>query len=93
MSSSWSVLTNSASVSAPRVLMRSRATAMKPVESSLNLDLNLSLPRMLRSCPRNGASLGEEAVLADSGRAGETCGLFEHPVDNPSLIPHVSLIL
>ena len=25
----------------------------------------------LRPCPRNGASLGEEAVLADSGRAGE----------------------
>ena len=25
----------------------------------------------LRPCPRNGAALGEEAVLADSGRAGE----------------------
>ena len=25
----------------------------------------------LRPCPRNGASLDEEAVLADSGRAGE----------------------
>jgi len=27
--------------------------------------------RLLRPCPRNGASLGEEAVSADSGRAGE----------------------
>jgi hypothetical protein len=25
-------------------------------------------------------SLGEEAVLADSGRAGEKSGLFKHPV-------------
>ena len=39
---------------------------MKQVESSLNLDLDLSLPRL-----GQGAFLGEEAVLADSGRAGE----------------------
>jgi hypothetical protein len=42
---------------------------MRQVESSLNLDL--SLPRSLRPCLGQGASLGEEAVLADSGRAGE----------------------
>ena len=30
-----------------------------------------SLFRLLRPCPRNGASMGEEAVLADSGRVGE----------------------
>ncbi len=30
-----------------------------------------SVVRSLRPCPRNGASLGEEAVLAASGRAGE----------------------
>ena len=29
--------------------------------------------------PGQGASLDEEAVLADSGRAGEKSGLFEHP--------------
>jgi hypothetical protein len=40
-------------------------------ESSLNLDLDLSLPHSLRPCLGQGASLGEEAVLADSGRAGE----------------------
>ena len=28
-------------------------------------------PEKLRPCPWNGASLGEEAVLADSGLAGE----------------------
>ena len=44
---------------------------MKQVESSLNLDLDLSLLRLLRPCLGQGASLGEEAVLADSGRAGE----------------------
>ena len=44
---------------------------MKQVESSLNLDLDLSLPRLLRPCLELGASLGEEAALADSGREGE----------------------
>ena len=44
---------------------------MKAVKSSLNLDLDLSLPHLLRPCLGQGASLGEEAVLADSGRAGE----------------------
>ena len=43
----------------------------------------------LRPCLEQGASLGKEAVLADSGRAGEVVarvgageksGLFEHPV-------------
>src|SRR5262249_9556143 len=41
----------------------------------------------LRPCPRNGASLGGESVLADSGRAGEVTARvrqvrrspFEHP--------------
>ena len=33
----------------------------------------------LRPCLGEGASLGKEAVLADSGRAGENVGLFEHP--------------
>ena len=42
---------------------------LKLVESSLNLDL--SLPHLLRPCLGQGASLGEEAVLADSGRVGE----------------------
>ena len=41
---------------------------MKQVESSLNLGLDLSLPRLLRPCLELGASLGEEAALADSGR-------------------------
>ena len=42
---------------------------MKKVRSSLNLDL--SLPRVLRPCLGKGASQGEESVLADSGREGE----------------------
>ena len=31
----------------------------------------ITFTHSLRPCLRNGASLGEEAVLADSGRAGE----------------------
>jgi len=37
----------------------------------LNLDLNLTPLQTLRPCPWNGASMGKEAVLADSGQAGE----------------------
>ena len=33
----------------------------------------------LRRCMGQGASLSEETVLADSGRAGENINLFEHP--------------
>ena len=33
----------------------------------------------LRPCLGKGASRGEESVLADSGRAGEKSGRFEHP--------------
>jgi type II secretory pathway pseudopilin PulG len=44
---------------------------MKQVESSLNLDLDLSLPRLLRPCLGQGASQGGESVLADTGREGE----------------------
>ena len=42
---------------------------MKNVRSSLNLDLILL--HSLWPCLGKDASLGEEAVLADSGRAGE----------------------
>jgi hypothetical protein len=31
---------------------------------------------------RKGASLGKEAVLADSGRAGEKSSFFDHPVSH-----------
>ena len=44
---------------------------MRKVRSLLNLDLDLSPLHSLRPCLGQGASLGEEAVLADSGRAGE----------------------
>ena len=44
---------------------------MNKVTSSLNLDLNLSLPHSPRPCLRQGAAEGEEAVLAGSGWAGE----------------------
>jgi len=37
---------------------------------------------LLRLPSGEGASLGEEAVLVDSGRAGEKFGLFEHPVSH-----------
>jgi len=33
----------------------------------------------LRPCLGQGASQGEESVLADSVRVGEKSGLFEHP--------------
>jgi len=40
--------------------------------------------RMLKGCQRpclgQGASMGEEAVFAASGRAGEKAGLFDHPL-------------
>ena len=52
--------------------------------------------RSLRPCMGEGASLGEEAVSADSGRAGEVAawvgrgeksGLFAHPVgDSPVIL-------
>jgi hypothetical protein len=35
--------------------------------------------RLLRPYPRNGVSMGREAVLADSGRAGEKSGFSEQP--------------
>jgi len=35
--------------------------------------------KVLRPCLWNGVSLGEEAVSARQGWAGENCGLFEHP--------------
>jgi len=42
----------------------------------LNLDLTLGLPHSLRPCLGQGASQGEESVLADSGRVGEiTAGI------------------
>jgi len=44
---------------------------MKAVHSLLNLDLDLSLHHSLRPCLEQGASQGEESVLADPGRAGE----------------------
>ena len=44
---------------------------MNKVTSSLNLDLNLSLPHSPRPCLRQGAAEGEEAVLVGSGWAGE----------------------
>jgi hypothetical protein len=47
--------------------------------STLNLNLGVSLLHSLRPCPRNGASMGEEAALADSWRAGEKSGLSEQP--------------
>jgi hypothetical protein len=34
----------------------------------------------LRPCLGQGAALGEEAVLADSGREGEKAEYFDHPV-------------
>jgi hypothetical protein len=49
---------------------------MKRVESLLNLNLDLSLPRLLRPCLGQGASLGKEAVVAASGRASEKSGFF-----------------
>lgn len=41
----------------------------------------------MRPCLGQGASLGEEAVLADSGHAAEKSGLFEHPSERFSPIP------
>jgi len=41
------------------------------IRSSLNLDLDLSPSLVLRPCLGQGASQGEESVLADSGREGE----------------------
>ncbi len=41
----------------------------------------------LRHCLGQGVSLSEEAVLADSGRAGEKSGLFEHPAEVLSTSP------
>ena len=49
---------------------------MKRVESLLNLDLDLSLPRLLRYCLGQGAFLGKEAVVAASGRASEKSDCF-----------------
>jgi len=43
----------------------------------------------LRSCGLawdKAASLGKEAVLADSGRAGEKSGLFEHPARHSPVV-------
>jgi hypothetical protein len=36
--------------------------------------------RSLRLCLGQGGSMSEEAVLADSGRAGEKAEHFDHPV-------------
>jgi hypothetical protein len=41
------------------------------VESSLNLNLDLNLLHLLRPCSGQGASQGDESVLADSGRESE----------------------
>jgi len=61
------------------------AFSLSTFSLSLNLNFNLSLLQTLRPCPRNGASLGEEAVLADSGRAGEiTAGVGR--VKNPAFL-------
>jgi len=43
----------------------------------------------LRPCPRNVASLGKEAILADSGQAGEKSGLFDHPSKRSPVVRHV----
>ena len=52
----------------------------------------------LRPCRGTGASLGEEAVLADSGRAGEiaarvgwvrSMAFLSIPRDGSSAVPHV----
>ena len=43
-------------------------------------------------CLGQGASLGEEAVLADSGWAGETSGLFEHPARSCPVAPDTQTI-
>ena len=53
---------------------------MKKVRSSLNP--NVGLPQKLRT----RCVPGHRAVLADSGRAGEKAGLFEHPNDYPGTI-------
>ena len=39
-----------------------------------------------------GASLGEEAVLADSGREGEMSELFKHPAGVFSFCAHMQTI-
>ena len=50
---------------------------MKKVRSPLNLDLDLSLHQELRPRLGQGASQGEESVLADSGREGEITARVE----------------
>ena len=50
---------------------RLRSRLRKKVCSTLDLNLDLSLPHLLRPCLGHGASLGEEAVLTDSGQEGE----------------------
>ena len=40
----------------------------------------------LRHCLGQGASLSEEAALADSGRADEKSRLFEHPAEVSPLL-------
>jgi len=60
-----------------KILPALKVTAeMKRVESLLNLNLDLSLPRLLRYCLGQGAFLGKEAVVAASGRASEKSDCF-----------------
>jgi hypothetical protein len=54
-----------------RLLPDARITFLSREYAAPLLAHHLSLPHLLRPCLGKGASLGEEAVLADSGRAGE----------------------
>jgi len=46
---------------------------------------------LLRPCLGQGASLGEEAVLADSGWAGEKADPFEHPAGRIPVMQNVQI--
>lgn len=63
---------------------------MKQVGSVLNLDL--SLPRLLRPCLGQGASLDEEAVLKNSGRAGDVAARVG-PVRSPAFLNGLRVLL
>jgi hypothetical protein len=70
-----------------RLLPDARITFLSSEYAAPLLAHHLSLPHLLRPCLGKGASLGEEAVLADSGRAGEKYGLFEHPAWSCLVVP------
>ena len=63
---------------------------MKQFECLLNLDL--SLPRLLRPCSGQGASLDEEIVLADPGWAGDVAARVGR-VRGPAILNSLRVLL